>query len=151
MATDSAPPPPNSSEDRGSIRWFMLTGGIGVAWLASLALLSLLTANPVTLNVQQVLEASDVVTAVVTDTHSNTIRVEQSWKKVLAPGNLHVSNLLEAKPPIGESLLIPLSESELGWQVTTTHLPGQPPVLYPATPEAEQQLRHILMVGRLPQ
>jgi hypothetical protein len=150
MTSGSDSQQPNSSEKHGSSRWFVLTGGIGAAWLACLALLSLLTANPVTLNVEQVLEASDVVTAIVTDAGSNTIRVEHSWKGVLEQGNIRVLNLLDAKPPIGEPLLIPLNESESGWQVTTTHLPGQPPLLYPATLEAEQQLRHILKTGRLP-
>ena len=129
----------------------MFAAAFAGLWLMGLAVLSLRTSNPVTLNRDQILVATDVLTAVVEDAQSGQVRVEKSWKEEVHEDQLRLSNLHETRPSAGERLLIPITASRDGWQVTPSKLPPNgPPLVYPATPESERQLRQLLRTGRLP-
>lgn len=131
-------------------RWFALAASFVGLWMIGLGVLSFLTANPVTLNRDQVLESTDVLTAVVEDVQSGQVHVEKSWKDAVQDEQLALSNLREAKPSVRQRLLIPVTRMRRGWQVTPSKLPGEPPLVYPITEESERQLRHVLKHGRLP-
>ena len=59
---------------------FALATVLAGLWVAGLGVLSFLSANPITLNRDQVLSATDVLTVVVEDPKAETVRVEKSWK-----------------------------------------------------------------------
>ncbi len=130
-------------------RWFVLAACLAGLWVLGLGVLSFLTANPVTLNRDQILEATDVVTAVVIVAEYR-VRIEKSWKDVVHEDELELVNLIETRSSFGDRLLIPVTSSRKGWQVTLSKLPGEPPLVYPATEESERQLRQLLKNGRLP-
>lgn len=137
----------NVSHDR---RWFALVASLTVLWVIGLGVLSLLTANPVTLNRDQILESTDVLTVVVKDAFYGEVHVEKSWKNVIHEGEIELHNLHETSPSVGARLLIPVSSSRKDWRVTLSKLPGNPPLVYPVTEESERQLRHLLKNDRLP-
>ncbi len=131
-------------------RWFVLAASLVGLWVLGLGLLSFLTANPVTLNRDQILESTNVLTAVVEDIEVGRVRVEKSWKGAIADEQLTLSNLPETKPVARQRLLIPVTFTRPQWLVTPSKLPRGPPLVYPATEESERQLRHLLKTGRLP-
>ena len=131
-------------------RWFTLAASLVGLWVFGLGVLSFLTANPVTLNRDQILEATDVLTAVVKDADYGEVRVERSWKDVVHEDEIELPNLRYTHPAVGERLLIPVTTSRNGWRVALTNLPNQPPLVYPFNEESERQLRHLLKHGRLP-
>lgn len=144
---------PDTSSFRTALyvrRWFALAASLVGLWVFGLGVLSFLTANPVTLNRDQILESTDVLTAVVEDANDGQIRVEKSWKDVIHEDKLTLFNLRETNPSVGERLLIPVTSAQKGWRVTRSKLPHEPPLIYPVTEESERQLRHLLKNGRLP-
>ncbi len=147
MRTDS----PNSIAPReasSAKKRFTLASVFAGLWLFGLGVLSFLTANPTTLNRDQILSATDVVTAVVEDPKAETIRVEKSWRGAISDEQLVLSNLHGVKPAKGDRLLIPVTKSRDGWRITLSRLPNEPPLVYPVTPESEGQLRQLLKAGR---
>ncbi len=149
MRTDS---PDNASpRTRPYVQsWFALAASLVGLWVIGLGLLSYLTANPVTLNRDQILDATDVLTAVVEDVEVGRVRVEKSWKNAVLDEQLTLINLRETKPASHHGLIIPVTLTGNGWQITPSKLPREPPLIYPATEESERQLRHLLKIGRLP-
>lgn len=131
-------------------RWFVLIASLTGLWVIGLGVLSLLTANPVTLNRDQILDAIDVLTAKVEDPRTGKVRVEKSWKDVVVDEHLELTNLGELKFSVNERLLIPVIRSPRGWQVARSKLPGNPLLVYPVTDESERQLKQLLKTGRLP-
>ena len=146
MRTDS--PDSTAPREASSARQrFALAAVFAGLWLIGLGVLSFLSANPITLNRDQVLSATDVLTAVVEDPKAETVHVEKSWKGAVSDDHLALSNLHATKPAAGDRLLIPVSRSRGGWRVTLSKLPNEPPLVYPATPESEGQLRKLLKAG----
>lgn len=147
MRTDSpdTPPPPAARTSRR----FVFAVSLAVLWVILLGTLSLLTANPVTLNRDQILNATDVLTAVVQDDYGQ-VRVEKSWKGVVQENEIELSNLRYSHPTVGDRLLIPVTTARDGWRVALSNLPDQPPLVYPVNEESERQLLHLLKHGRLP-
>ena len=131
-------------------QWFALAASLVGLWVIGLGVLSFLTANPVTLNRDQILEATDVLTAVVEDVEVGRVGVEKTWKNAVRDEQLTLINLRETKPASRQRLLIPVTLTGKGWQITPSKLPREPPLVYPATEESERQLRHLLKIGRLP-
>lgn len=133
-------------------RWFVLAASLVVLWVIGLGVLSILTANPVTLNRDQILESDDVLTAIVEDAKVGRVRIEKSWKdNVEVPTEqLTLKNLGASRVTSRERLLIPIVRSRHEWQVTPTKLPNEPPLVYPVSEESERQLRQLLKTGRLP-
>ena len=147
MRTDS---PDSNDRLRASsaVKRFTLAVAFASLWLIAIGTLSFLTANPVTLNLEQIHSAYDVLTAVVEDAKAGTIRVEKSWKAAVSEDRLVLPNLNAENPTSGNQFLIPVTKSQDGWRVTRSKLPGEPPLIYPATPESEAQLRQLLKTGR---
>jgi hypothetical protein len=119
---------------------------LALLWWLGLVLLALLTANPVTINREQVLKADAIVEAAVTNLAKGEIRIQrvQNDRGTLDVPTLRLPNLAETKAEPGATYLIPLSRTGIGYEVTRTSLPGQLPLVYPATPETAEQLqRHL--------
>lgn len=147
MRTDS----PDSIAPREALsakKRFALVAAFAGLWLIGLGTLSYLTANPVTLNREQIRSATDVLTAMVEDAKAGTVRVEKSWKEAVSESRLALPNLSAANPAAGDRFLIPVSRSRDGWRVTRSKLPQEPPLIYPATQESETQLQQMLKAGR---
>lgn len=116
----------------------------GVWWLM-LAALALLTANPVTLNRVHVRQADCIVTATVSDLDRDTLTVNKAWKQRIKLDRIIVENLKQTDAKPGQSYLMPLSRiANNRYRITPTPLPENPPIIYPATPEALQQLNELL-------
>ena len=150
MVRTDSPDIASSSTASHIRRWFVLAASLVGLWVIGLGVLSLLTANPVTLNRDQILDATDVLTAVVEDVEVGRVGVEKSWKNAVLDEQLTLINLRESKPASRQRLLIPVTLTGKGWQITRSKLPREPPLVYPATEESERQLRHLLKIGRLP-
>lgn len=131
-------------------RWFVLAASFAGLWVLGLGILSYLTANPITLNRDQILEATDVLTAVVDDAKDGHVRIEKSWKGKVFDERLTLSNLDETNPVANQRLLIPVTFARPNWLVTSSKLPREPPLVYPVNEESERQLRHLLKNRRLP-
>jgi anti-sigma-K factor RskA len=132
-------------------RWrFRLAVALIVSWLVVLSLLSYFTANPVTLNRDQILESADVLTAVVENPATGNIRVLHAWKQKVDEKTLTLPNLKSTEAVSGETYLIPISGAGDEWSVKPSKLPQHLPLIYPATPEAERQLKSLLETGHLP-
>ena len=146
------------NDARGSVphvrRWFFLAACLVVLWAIGLGVLSIVAANPVTLNRDQILESVDVLTAVVEDRDAGHVRVEKSWKDSLREEHLTLSELREMKLATNERLLIPVTRAPRSarhrWQITPSKLPHDRLLVYPATEESQRQLDHLLKTGRLP-
>ncbi len=122
----------------------MIAGSIAAVWVFLLAVLSLTTANPVTLNREQIASSTDVLTAVIQDHVEGRIRVEKSWRGEVADKELVLPNLTHSGAQSGDRVLVPLFFKNGHGMVTPSQLPGRVPLVYPATPEAERQLRSLL-------
>ena len=126
-------------------RLFRLAVLIAALWWLFLGSLALFTANPVTLNREQIIRAETVVTATVVDPVKGTIHIEKSWKGIREVDAITLGNLNETGAKAGVSYIIPVTESRKDrYIVTTTRLPKNPPLIYPNTPKSEQQLKLIL-------
>lgn len=123
---------------------------LAAAWVIVLGVMSVLTANPVTLNRAQILEAAEILTVQVEDARSGLVRVEKSWKGAIDDDQLRLRNLNETAARSGDRLLVPVSAVSDGWIITRSKLPGDPPLVYPASEDAEQQLRRLLNEVRRP-
>jgi hypothetical protein len=103
-----------------------------------------LTANPVTLNRDQILRADFVITGKVeSEPALREVLVLREWKKNGLTGKIHVENLEDARVRRGGTYLMPLSHASTGYRVTETRA-SSPAIVYPATPEAIDQLEKIL-------
>lgn len=145
MDSPDRPAPPTTQVRRR----FVLAASFAALWVVVLGTLSLLTANPVTLNRDQILNATDVLTAVVQD-DDGLVRVEKSWKDVVQENEIELPNLHYCRPAVGDRLLIPVTTARDSWRVALSNLPDQPPLVYPVNEESERQLLHLLKHGRLP-
>ncbi len=135
-------------------RWpsllFVVAAVSAVTWMMSLLILSVTSANPVTLNRDQIIDSSDVLTALVKDPRSGTIQVERSWKNVVGENELTVSDLASLAVTKEQRFIIPILRNQDAWHVTPSKLPKNPRLIYPASDEAKLQLKSILKTGHLP-
>lgn len=126
----------------GRLAAALLVAGL---WILALAVLAAFTANPVTINAQQILRSDYVVTAPFPAPLAEKLVSEKEWKRGGGLGSLRVENLSEIPATPGRRYIIPLKHSTGGaYRVTSAPLPDNPPLIYPATPEAERQLRDLL-------
>ncbi len=137
---DSPAPPSRRS------RLFLIAASVLAAcWGIALALLAVFTANPVTLNREQILGSPYVVTGtVVGGPSSGHVSVEREWKQSALTGTIAVENLAAAGARKGSTYLIPLSRSNDAYRVTEAPFGGGAPLIYPATPDATRQLQTLL-------
>lgn len=112
--------------------WWLLLGG-----------LALFTANPVTLNREQIRRAPYVATG--TLRADGTVAVEKEWKRRANLDTLTLPELGEAGYEPGQSYLIPVLQRGSRYRVMPAPWQKTPePRIYPATPEAVRQLEGIL-------
>lgn len=138
----SAPPDASSGESRRGVWIAVAVAGL---WVLTLAALAFFTANPVTLNVEQIRRADYVVTGRVSEESADRLVVEREWKGTDIPELVRVENLSQTAIKPGRSYLVPLSRARADLlEVTTTDLPESPPLVYPATEDATRQLSAIL-------
>jgi hypothetical protein len=126
-------------------RLLIVAGLLAGSWWASLAAMALLTSNPVTLNRLQIRESQLVVSGTVQDLAKGTVTVEQEWKVATNAKTLSVSNLAQTAAREGETYLLPLSRNDAeSYRITPALLPNGGLLIYPAVPEALEQLRTLL-------
>ncbi|MGE3315539.1 MAG: hypothetical protein AB7O26_10525 [Planctomycetaceae bacterium] len=133
-------------KEQSRLRWHIALS-IAAIWIVSLILLASFTANPITLNRDQVLRSEVVITGKVDDPRQMLVKVERVWRGELSLAEVHIENLPATGARAGGSYLFPLSiERSAGrkYRVTESLLPNAAPLIYPATSESEEQLTGIL-------
>ncbi len=144
-ATPPESVPPTSARNRTML---IVAALVAAVWVLGLVVLALISANPVTLNEEQILHSLFVVTAIRPDAKSSMLLVTKEWLHGEDLGEIAVANLDHAKMPADRECLVPLQRLGKGrYQITPTTLPNEAPLIYPATPEAEAQLRELLKAG----
>jgi hypothetical protein len=141
--------PPVSASDvpsRPSRRLLDFAAIVAVVWSAILIGMAWLTANPVTLNRDQILRADLVITGKVEyEPAEGQVSVSHEWKKNRLTGTIHVENLDQARVQQGKTYLMPLTrEGSEAYYITGARLANSAPLVYPATREAIEQLEKIL-------
>ena len=141
--------PPVSQPDarsRPSRLLLIIASVVAIVWCACLIVMAWVTANPVTLNRDQILRADFVITGTIdSDPHGGEVSVVREWKTNHLTGTIHVENLDEAPGARGgATYLMPLSHALTGYRVTEARLANSAALIYPATPEAIEQLEEIL-------
>jgi hypothetical protein len=139
---------PADTPTRARRRW-LIALGIALGWFIVLGLLATFTANPVTLNRDQILRSEVVVTGTVVDASQALVKVDQAWKGRDVPAELRIENLAVTGARANEQYIFPISISRTGerrYRVTESRLPNEAPLIYPATEEALAMLRGVLEV-----
>jgi hypothetical protein len=133
-------PPPRRS------RTFLIVAAVLAAcWGVTLSLLAYYTANPVTLNYDQVVASPYVVTGTVAgDPAAGQVTVEREWKKHALTGTITVQNLAASGARSGKTYILPLSRPGEALRVTIIPFGDGTPLIYPATPDALKQLQTML-------
>jgi hypothetical protein len=123
----------------------MIAALLAAAWMVAILLLAHYTANPVTLNREQILESPFVVTGtVVGDPARGHVSVEREWKKQALSGTIDVANLSATGAKMGLTYIIPLSKPDQSLQVTEAPNSNGTALVYPATLEGLDQLKSIV-------
>lgn len=123
----------------------MIIVGMAVIWWVSLSGLALLTANPVTLNRDQIQRSDYVVTIELSQPNQKTLDVLREWKSEADFATISIRNLKAADLKSGRRYLIPLTkEGGDVFRITDTRLAREQPLAYPETTEAIEQLLRIL-------
>lgn len=122
-------------------------------WIASLAILALATANPVTLNREQILHAPYLVTAKVISRRDGLVSVSREWKHGAGlpkdKDTVKLENLADAGVREGVEYVFPVRKRPDGTLVVyETRLPNGRPLAYPATDEALQAIEALLAEAR---
>lgn len=138
---------PNSRWQR---KLFSIAALLAATWMVLLLVLSVTSANPVTLNRDQIIEATDVLTVLIKDRQRGEVQVEKSWKSELSDNELAVTDIASMGVVSGERFIIPVTREGGKWQIMPSKLPNNARLIYPASPEAERQLKSILKTGHLP-
>jgi hypothetical protein len=151
LAGESAQPATNAGREpiaatRRSARPLLAVAAIVAGtWWVALAVLAVFTSNPVTLNRVQILSADYLASGTVVDLSAGEISIEKEWKQRGLAGRIHVDNLPPTGARQGRAYLLPLEKIGVGgFRVAPTKLPGQAPLIYPATGEAFKQLSALL-------
>ena len=119
--------------------------GIAGAWWLALVVLAVTVANPVTLNRRQIDEADYIVTATASVDDVGVFTVVKEWKRDEPLTAIEIENIDETNAAPGQMYLLPLSKARGdGYRVTETRLPGQVPLVYPATEATLEQLSQLL-------
>lgn len=115
---------------------------VGGLWLSCLLGLTLTTANPVTLNRQQVLSSNYIVEGRF-DSQSSNFLVDRAYPDGASQGKLKFANHLDLRFDPEETYLVPVVISENQELVTPSPMKGIP-LIYPANVEAKKQLDSLL-------
>ncbi len=117
--------------------------GAAIVWWIVLLAMAIFTANPITLNRDQIQRADFVVTGTVDETQPHTLIVEREWKKKAGLKQVAVENLDETGARPGRTYLVPLSKDVNG-RYFVTETKDERLLIYPAEDEAVKQLEAIL-------
>ena len=98
-------------------RFFLVALLVG-AWWAVLIGLTIVTANPVTLNREQINRADIVVTAKVLNAKTGQVAVLKEWKIGTKRETLRIEGLQKSRAADGETYILPLSINATGLRVT---------------------------------
>ena len=128
---------------RSIVTGLLLPIGAAVAWWLALVAMAIFTANPITLNRDQILRADFVVTGTVDETQPHTLIVDKEWKKKAGLRQVTVENLDETGARPGRTYLVPLSKDVNG-RYFVTETKDERLLIYPAEDEAVEQLEAIL-------
>jgi hypothetical protein len=132
----------SSRPSRGPL---IFAAAVAITWGAFLIGMALLTANPVTLNRDQILRADFVITGnIESEPATGEVSVSREWKKKGLTGTIHVENLDEARARRGTTYVMPLTHASTGYRVTDARMANSAALVYPATPAAIEQLERIL-------
>jgi hypothetical protein len=125
---------------------FWLALGCFAIWFVGLSLLALRTANPVTLNRRQILDADLIVEARVDNVAAGECHVTRVWPEALLGETIIIFGLSDLSVHAGATYLFPLRRDEGGaaYSVMPTPPPDTQILVYPANDEARQQLETIL-------
>jgi hypothetical protein len=114
---------------------------VAAAWGIALIVVAVSTANPVVFNRRQIELSDAVVMARVIDRAAGAVEVESSWKADVPRGRITVHNLAASQPELTDTpVLIPLTFWAVGYEVTPIPPPGPGRLVYPATPNAREEL-----------
>lgn len=122
---------------------------LGGLWWLILVTVAAFTANPVTLNRRQILQADLVVSGQVEDVEQGTVGVQKQWLRGEQLKSIRVIDLNSTGIEAGGTWLLPLSERNDGtYEITrgrSENLPvPDPPYIYPESSAATSQLEQIL-------
>jgi len=126
-------------------RRLIAAGVLAALWVVALVILALLTANPVTLNREQILQSDLVVVGRFDSQNPSRLIVDESWNRESDLAEIDVENHAATRARAGKSYIVPLTKTPAGrFRVTESLLPNSAPLVYPATDEAFEQLRALL-------
>lgn len=114
-----------------------------VLWVGALTALTVATANPPQVNLAQLSQAQEIVTARVEEVASGKVQVLRRWTPGPDSGELAVTNLREAGARAGLDYvlaLVPDNADRSRFRIVGDPDQGRPLYLYPATPEIEAQV-----------
>lgn len=127
--------------------------GLLAGWFAFLALLAVFTANPVTLNRQQLLDADVVVLGVADGEPVNDVAMFSVYRILAgqAPKHLRLANVSSKRVQSGGRYILPLRNLDGKYAVAPTPPAYQSaPLIYPATDEAIRAAEQILVTAEDP-
>lgn len=133
-----APASPTTAGAKVS-RGVIVIASVAVVWYLVLLGLALFTANPVQLNVQQILDSGWVVLATVDK--DGVVYERKTVQGLLPEGPLKLSDKCRYTD---REIILPLVREFGDYRITPTHLPNGDRLVYPATPDALRQLEEIL-------
>ena len=118
---------------------------LAAAWWIALAAMAFWTANPETLNRDQIHRARYVVTATISNLDDGSVRVLTEWKQGRTLGTIRVADLSQTGADSKGTYLLPLLEASSGlYRVAPTPPPMRAPLIYSVTPDTLEQLHAIL-------
>jgi len=148
-APDSSFSPPAANDPAGLRNetgrpWLLAAAGILAAlWIAALALLAALTANPPQLNLAQLARARFVVIADAIDPPHGTCRLVEPLTPGSLPERFIVSNLARSGARPGRRYLLPLQvdpiAAEPAFRIVHDPASGLPPLAYEDGPDVRRQ------------
>lgn len=127
----------------------VLIWGVALVWMA------VTSANPVTLNFEQIAQSTLVVAGHLSESDATEFVVSEVWPEGTVPlGPIRIENADLAQLPAGQELLVPLIVLKTGdFEITRAKLPLRrsertselsPPYVYPDRADTREQLHRIL-------
>ena len=138
--SDSSAEPP-AGRTRNAI-WFWAATIVAITWLLTLAVLAVLTANPITINRAQILSSDALAVGRVTNVSARGI-AEIEIEEVLAGGTVPPTIQLARTADVlavGRTYLLPLQRVSSGWEVTPA--PTRAEETYLVYPAGQEVIRH---------
>ncbi|WP_437205714.1 hypothetical protein [Planctomicrobium sp. SH664] len=137
--------PAASGQSSFKSRSLLIASGLIVGWLTFLAWVTLTTANPVTINREQMSRATLIIQGRVEDLSKGTVSLQKTFLGTPPEKEVAIRFLSRAGAKQGESYIFPLEASDNNrFVIVPSRLPGEISLIYPAGEEAEQQTTEFL-------